>query len=121
YDTSDYDGRFWMDHSSFKPMKISRRKRCCSCKDLIKINTDTIEFYYYRSTTSDVEERIYGETKPLASSFMCEECSGLYLALEEVGYGCLDIEQPMKDYVAEYNDMLEDEKEWEKEWEKEHD
>ena len=108
FDTDDFDGWWWEDHSNFKPVKIGRRKRCCSCKELINIGTENLEFYRYRHAKDDVELNIHGDNPiPLASYFMCEECSGLYLALSELGYGCLDIGEPMKDYVAEYNEMRE--------------
>lgn len=106
-DPSDYDW-CWVDHSNFKLMGLrDRRKRCCSCNELINSIDEVIEFYRRRATKNDIEENIYGEEVPLASSFMCEECSGLYLALDELGYGCLDISQPMKDYIVEYNEMRE--------------
>jgi len=107
---SDYDSWYWEDHSSFKPLATKKRRRCCSCKEQINIGSDTIEFFRYRNTKNDIEERIHGERVSLASSFMCEECAGLYLALDELGYGCLDISQPMKDYVDEYNEMREEAK-----------
>jgi len=97
---------YWSGVSEFKLMGVSaRRKKCCSCGDVINSNHEVIEFYRYRSTLNDIEERIYGDEKQLASHFMCEECGGLYLALDELGYGCLDISKPMKDYVIEYNEM----------------
>ena len=42
---------------------------------------------------------------------MCEECSGLYLALEELGFNCINIAENMKYLVAEYNEMREELKE----------
>ena len=37
------------DHSNFKLMGVKdRRKRCCSCNDLINSNDEVIEFYRYR-------------------------------------------------------------------------
>lgn len=106
FDPGDYTW-FWLDHSNFKPFDRKRRKRCCSCHELIQIGEDSIEFYRYRECRSDIDERIYGDMVPLANAFMCEECSGLYLALDELGYGCLDISVPMKDYIVEYNEMRE--------------
>lgn len=96
---------YWTGRSDFYPVSVSgQRKRCISCGAFIKPLTDTMEFYRYRVSRNDIEERIYGEEVPLASDFMCEECAGLYLALEELGYGCFDISQPMEDYIAEYNE-----------------
>ena len=110
FSPEDFD-LWWEDFSNLKPMgAVTRRKRCCSCEDLINVTEDVIEFYWYRNPRNDIEERIHGDERvPLASTFMCEECSGLYLALNELGYGCLDINQPMKDYVYEHNQMREDE------------
>jgi hypothetical protein len=105
FDPSDFVW-WWEGYSPLKPVQIGRRKRCCSCKELINIGTETIEFYKYRHPKNDIEERIYSDMRvPIASSFMCEECSGLFLALDELGYGCLDISQPMREYIAEYNEI----------------
>jgi len=108
FDPSDYE-TWWEGHSKFKPLESKRRKRCCSCEELIEITSEVIEFYNYRRPKDDIEERIHGdEGVALASSFMCEDCGGLYLALDELGYGCLDISGSMRDYVAEYNQMREE-------------
>lgn len=108
YDVSDFDW-WWEGYSNFKPLDTSKRKRCTSCKNLIDIGSDAMEFYRYRHPKDDIEERIHGDERvPLASSYMCEDCAGLYLALDELGYGCLDISEPMKDHVAEYNATRED-------------
>ena len=109
FDPSDFE-RWWEDCSAPKLMGIkAKRKRCCSCNKLINSNEEVVEFYRYRHPKGDIEERIHGDERvPLASSFMCEECYGLYLALSDIGYECLDINQPMKDYVAEYNEMREE-------------
>jgi hypothetical protein len=104
FDYYDFD-YWWEDHSDLKPVKIGRRKRCSSCKELINYGTECIEFYKYRSPRNSIEERIYDTHVPIASNFMCEECSGLYLALSELGYECLSINRSMKNYVAEYNSI----------------
>ena len=102
FNPEDYDF-YWEGFTQFKPMRIGRRKRCVSCKVLINIVSDVIEFYNYRRTREGIEEEIYGDSFQLASSFMCEECSGLFLSLRELGYDCLDINEPMKHYVSEHN------------------
>jgi len=107
FNSADFDW-WWEDHSDLRPVKFGRRHRCCSCEELINIGTENIEFYRYRQPKDDIEERIYCDAVALASYFMCEECSGLYLALTELGYTCLYISSPMKDYVAEYNEMREE-------------
>lgn len=104
FDPTDCDW-WWDDNSGFHPIKSKNRKRCCSCKKQIEHDEDAIEFYKFRNPKDYIEERIHGERVSIASSYMCEECSGLYLALDELGYGCLDISQPMKGYIQEYVDM----------------
>jgi len=94
---------FWVGHSDFISLESKRRKRCCSCESPIDVGSDIIKFYRFRTARNDIEERIYGEFVPLASHFMCEGCAGLYLALEELGYDCLDISKPMREYIEEYN------------------
>ena len=110
FDSWGHD-EWWSDCSGFQRMgyRFATRKRCCSCKSLINVTEDVIEFYQYRATRGGIEEQIYDESEgvPVASSFMCETCSGLYLALDELGYGCLDITEPMVDYIAEYNQIRE--------------
>jgi hypothetical protein len=107
----DWDGDtegldwWWNDHSSLKPIDSVRRKRCCSCKELISHEDECLEFYRFRNARSYIEEEIYDdEGVPLASWYMCEGCSGMYLALEELGY-CIQIGDSMRECVAEYNEM----------------
>jgi hypothetical protein len=63
-------------------------------------------FARWRYPTHEVEERIYGDggEVPLATWFMCEDCTGLYWALSELGF-CFDIEDDMRKLVKEYNAM----------------
>lgn len=105
FDYGDFD-KWWMDHSNFQRMgyRFTSRKRCCSCNSVIDVLDDVIEFYMYRMPTSEIEENIYHEGVPTPSKWMCEDCSGLYLALEELGY-CVDIWEPMADQIAEYNEI----------------
>ena len=84
--------------------RFENRKRCCSCGDIICVLDDILEFYMYRLPKSDIEENIYHEGVPISNKFMCEECSGLYLALSELGY-CVDIWEPMVDQVEQHNNM----------------
>jgi hypothetical protein len=107
FDTTDAS-YWWRDNSGFHPIKSKNKKRCCSCKKQISHEEDAIEFYCYRNPKDDIEERIHGDEVQTASCYMCESCSGLYLALDELGYGCLDIKKPMKNYIAEYNEMREE-------------
>lgn len=75
--------------SDFKPMRFtSRRKKCCSCKEVIQHNDIILEFYRAKIPDNDVDIAIYGEDGEIdrASIFMCETCSDIFLSLEEMGY-----------------------------------
>lgn len=79
------------------------RKRCKSCRSLIKHGSDAVHIQRSREIRSDIEERIYGcdGEVSLAPYWMCEECGGLLLSLLEHGYS-LDIEDDMRELVKEH-------------------
>lgn len=86
-----------------------RRKRCCSCKNLIENKTPILEFCRGRAPLSEVEEKIYGEDEmiDIASYYMCETCSDLYSSLDELGY-CVSPTDNMHDLVIEYQELKAD-------------
>lgn len=87
----------------YKPMASGRRKRCCSCKELINTGELVLEFQRVKVPDTDVEVKIYGEEGeiPIASIFMCETCGDLYLSLEELGY-CNDPNEDQRELAKEY-------------------
>lgn len=105
FDASNFEW-WWENHSEFQSMKGKRRKRCCSCNELIDISADSVEFYAYRHPYNEKEECTLGYEIPIESKYMCEECGGLYFSLSELGYGCLDITVNIKEHVRELNDKL---------------
>ena len=98
---------FVSGQSDFKKMLfISRRKKCCSCKEIIQPNDTVLEFYMSKIPCDDVEIAIYGEEGEInrASLFMCESCSDIFLSLEEIGY-CPQVNVNQRRLLQEHLDM----------------
>ena len=104
----EWDGDGWAFYGAtdFKKFEASRRKRCCSCQNLIGIGDDALEFERFRYPITQVEEDIYGDgcEIPLASYWMCENCGEVYLNLDDLGF-CVDITEKMSDLLKEYQEM----------------
>jgi len=105
----EWDGEGWYyippnDFSELSLLETRKRKRCCSCNMLINFNEYCLEFERLRSPRSYIEESIYCDTVPLSSYYMCFDCGGIFLNLENLGY-CINIEEPMRTLLEEYQDM----------------
>lgn len=89
--------------SDFTVFSKKRRKRCCSCHELINKGADCLKFYRDRYAHSETEERIYGEGEPIAITpwYMCEACGEIFLNLNALGF-CVDIACDMKRELEEY-------------------
>jgi len=94
----------WFPPADFTMLQTSKRKRCKSCKRLINIGEECLEFKKERVPYSEIEERIYGDMVQIASFYMCKECGEIFLNLDALGY-CLDITQPMADHLSEYHEI----------------
>ncbi len=113
----DYDYGDWAywykDTPDFEPLKTSRRKRCCSCKELIGIGDLCTRYPRYRYPYSETEARIINadpdldEEPPIkiADHYHCEECGEIWLNLTDIGYDCLSPSENMKDSLKEYHEM----------------
>lgn len=101
-----YDDGAWYYYSpqNFSAFHQKRRKRCCSCNQLIAIGSQSVRFARYRSAKSDIEERIYGDEVPLAPFFMCEACGEIFFNLSVIGY-CIFLGDNMQNLLSEYWDM----------------
>ncbi len=98
---------FISGQSDFKSMRfLSRRKKCCSCRNVIQVNDTVLEFYQSKTPDHDVEIAIYGEDGEIerASLFMCEKCSDIYLSLEEIGY-CPQVNKNQRRLLQEHLDV----------------
>jgi len=103
---SCYDDDFdwwYISPDDFTIFNSSRRKRCCSCRELIDIGLPCLEFDRWRYSVSEVEENIYGNGGEirLASWYMCEQCGEMYLNLTALGY-CHWLGGSMRDDIKEY-------------------
>ena len=100
------DGDNWQYFipDDFKKLKTIRRRRCSSCKELINIGSDCLEFSRIRSPKTDIEEMIIGDEIPMASWWMCEKCGEQFLNLNELGY-CINLEDNMFDLLQEYHEQ----------------
>ena len=102
----DDDGCAWYftSTSDFSKLDTKRSRRCCSCGAKIKPGDDSLVFPRWRNSTSDIEDRIYGELGEihLASWYMCESCGGVYLSVTELGM-CFDLSGNIKEQVIEMN------------------
>jgi len=94
----------YFDPEDFIKFSKARRKRCSSCKKLIGIGDDCLEFLRERAPYTEIEERICGEEIPMSPLFMCEHCGEIYLNLSAVGY-CLSPDNSMDEYLMEYHEL----------------
>lgn len=91
--------RAWLD----KPMPaMKRRKRCCSCKNLIDEGDTCTKYTRWRYPNCDIEEWIYGDAVGLAAYYQCEECSDLMENLAELGFDCIGPDEDMRELIEEY-------------------
>lgn len=105
-DTDDYE--YWYTHGDdFSVLGTTLRQRCVSCSTLIELGADCGVIKRWRDPRGDVEERIHGDEVPMANKYMCEECYGLLLSVEEAG-GCVNLQpgEPLKEAVAEWRSEL---------------
>lgn len=102
---------YWWDRiPDFEPLQTSKRKRCCSCKQLINIGTPCVRHPRYRYPYNEVEARITGcewnyfEEPPIriADHYQCERCGEIWLNLETLGFECLQPNENMEESLQEY-------------------
>lgn len=101
----DYPGSWWFyPPDDFSIFTERRRKRCCSCKELIDIGAVCIEFPRIRSPYTDIEESISGDEIDISPWYHCEACGEHYLNLEAAGY-CLNLADDMRECLKEYHEI----------------
>jgi hypothetical protein len=89
----DYDW-YYNAPTEYSKLEANRRQRCYSCRELIDLGADVGKFSNWRTPKWDVEIEIYGEDGeiPMADTYMCETCTGLYWAVTELGF-CVSLEK----------------------------
>lgn len=101
----NYDDAWYEWYANgFHPLQTQRRRRCKSCKRLIDIGADCMQFHRSRDSRTEIEERIYGDNGsdvPMASWYLCEECGEIYKMLSDLGF-CMNLGEDMRENLKEY-------------------
>lgn len=107
----DYDEGYewyWSEPSDYQVLATKRCRKCSSCRNRIAVGELCTEFERTRDSNSDIEESLYGngpDAVPLASFWLCEECSDLWFSLAELGFDCVSPAENMRQMAAEYASM----------------
>ena len=101
----DYDGAewVWFGPDDFQTYAGTRRKRCKSCKAMIKKDSLCVEFKRAREPHWEIEVNIWGEgyEVPLASYWLCERCGEIYFNLDALGF-CVNPDDNMEASLEQY-------------------
>lgn len=103
-DEVHFDGWQYEPPEDFTVFDRSKRKRCCSCKNLINKGDECLKFERFRPPKSEIEEAIVGEEVYLAPFYMCYRCGEIFLNLSALGY-CIILPENMEELLEEYQDM----------------
>ncbi len=101
----DYSWFYFMPND-FVCLDTKRRRRCCSCRNLIDLKSLCLKIERYRDPKTFVEDKIYedvGEV-PISPYWLCESCGEIFLNLTEIGY-CLDLGIDLRKYLQEYHEI----------------
>ncbi len=105
---------FWLEKVDFEMFEAKKRKRCCSCGELIEIGSPCIMHRRSRYPHTDAEARIScgytnledamcdGPSIKMADLFQCEKCGEIWLNLQNVGFECLLASENMPEMLKEY-------------------
>jgi len=105
---------FWLENIDFEPFEGKKRKRCCSCGDLIDVGSPCIKHGRTRYPYTDAEARIscgYFDLEDamcnepsirMSDLVQCEKCGEIWLNLQSVGFECLAPNECMPSMLIEY-------------------
>lgn len=116
YDFDHGEWYYWYANSdeSFQiPFAGTKRKRCCSCNNLIEIGEICNKYPRYRYPHDEIESQIKTgrslddamcdeATIRIADHYHCEKCSEIWLNLTDIGYECLSPSENMVEKLKEY-------------------
>lgn len=97
------DSWVYYQPADFSVLEERKRRRCCSCAQLIEIGADCLAFARVRGVRCEYEVSRFGDGGEieLAPWWMCENCGGLYYSLTDLGY-CVTLGEDMRTLVGEY-------------------
>lgn len=93
---------------AYTTLQTTKRKRCCSCGELIDIGETVVKLDRWRYPVTDQEaSRAGGDDAEvvLAPWYLCERCGDIFWSLDELGF-CLSIQDDMRELVREYAEMV---------------
>jgi len=104
------------EESYFVPLATNRRKRCCSCNELINIGSLCNIYPRARYPHNEIESRITNgcdlegslcdeATIPMANHYHCKGCAEIWLNLTDIGYECLWPNENMMESLKEYHQI----------------
>jgi hypothetical protein len=89
---------WYMCPDDFTFYQGKKRKRCCSCKQLLNIGVECLQLDRWKEKDDD------GSEIELAPWYMCAECGEQFLNLSALGY-CIDPAENMFELLREYQEM----------------
>lgn len=96
---------FYEGPKDYSVLDTKRSRKCESCGDRIELGETVGKFHCYRPPRSEYEESRFNEEVPLASKYMCEECTGLWFSLTELGF-CITLgNESMRELTAQYAEV----------------
>jgi len=116
----DFEAGDWMyyyeDSDELIPLDTTRRKRCCSCGELINIGATCSKYPRRRYPHNDIESRINfsGDVEDalcdepcisMAAHYQCEKCAEIFMNLMDIGYNCLSPNEDMRESLKEYHEL----------------
>ncbi len=90
----DNNGEWWYIPRDLSLLHFARKK-CSSCKKIIKVSETCLKF----ERAKDDE---WGDEVEIEPHFMCKHCGEIFLNLTDIGY-CLEINANMDKDLAEYH------------------
>ena len=100
----DWESWYYWEPNDFTVLDTNRRKRCCSCNELIDIGSVCVRLDRNRYPLTEIEERIVGDEVHLAPWWLCEWCGEMYFNFSELGY-CYWAGDDLRETLEEYQEM----------------
>lgn len=105
----EYDhepGSKWWEPGNYTTLDTKKRKRCCSCGELIEIGAIVVKVTRIKIADTEIEERIFGEGGEigLAPHYLCEKDADIFFSLDELGF-CITPYDNMSEHLSQYAEL----------------